>query len=208
MSEYGLAVPRGVRVGGPDDVAQAMTTLVPPVVLKIVSPDIVHKSDFGGVRTRLSEASEVIAAMADMTARARAAACRVDGFLLEETAPAGHELVIGAVRDDNFGWMLMFGMGGVLVEYLHDVAFRICPITRLDAVEMIDEPKASALLAGARGATRADRDALIAALLAIGGEHGLLAECGEHVRELDLNPVIASERAVVAVDARIILTDD
>ena len=208
VAAYGVSVPEGTMVASPDALPQALAVLRPPWVLKIVSPDILHKTEAGGVRTGLANAADVVAAMRSMAERARAQAARVDGYLLEETAPAGLEIVIGGVRDASFGWLLMFGLGGILVEYLQDVAFRICPVTRLDAEEMIAEIKAHALLDGVRGGTGVDRAALVDALLAIGGEHGLLAEAGGELAELDLNPLLASKHGIVAVDARIVLAHD
>jgi acetyl-CoA synthetase (ADP-forming) len=135
----------------------------------------------------------------------------LDGFLVEETAPAGHDIVIGGFRDPSFGQVVMVGLGGVFVELLQDVAFRICPITRLDAREMIEELKGAPILAGARGGAHVPVAVVVDALMAFAGEGGLLVELAERFAEVDVNPLIVSAAGVVAVDARFVLvpeTDD
>ena len=208
VASYGIAVPKGVSIRTADDVALAVQALRPPWVLKVMSPEIIHKTEVGGVCTKLTDATEVVASMASMSERVHAHGGRVDGFLIEEMAPAGLEVVIGGVRDRSFGWLVMFGLGGVFVEFLKDVAFRICPINAIDAVEMIHELRTAPLLSGARGGVHVQESALVDALLAVGDEQGLLLECGDQIAELDLNPLIASEGAVIAVDARFILAHE
>lgn len=208
VAGYGVAVPEGRMVVAAGDLDVALAGLRPPWVLKIVSPDILHKSEAGGVRTGLGNVDEVAAAMQAMAERVREQGARVDGYLVEEMAPPGLEVVIGAVRDASFGWLVMFGLGGVLVEYLQDVAFRICPITRLDAIEMIGEIRAHPVLRGVRGRAGIDEAALVDALLAIGGEGGLLADSGAEIAEVDLNPLLASGRGIVAVDVRMVLSGE
>jgi len=114
--------------------------------------------------------------------------------------------VIGGLRDPQFGPMVMVGLGGVFVEVLGDVAFRICPIARLDAEEMLDDLKGAALLRGARGRRPVSREAIVDVLLKVGGENGLLMTHAEDIAEMDINPLIVSEHAAVAVDARFVLT--
>jgi acyl-CoA synthetase (NDP forming) len=133
-------------------------------------------------------------------------AARVEGWLIEEMAPAGQEIVIGGLRDPDFGPLVMVGLGGIFVEVLADVSFRICPISRLDAEEMIADLKGAAILNGARGRKPVSVDAIIDVLLKVGGEDGLLMRYGEEIKELDVNPLIVSDNGAVAVDARFILT--
>jgi hypothetical protein len=130
---------------------------------------------------------------------------RLDGFLVEEIAQPGQEIVIGGLRDPDFGPLVMVGLGGIFVEVLADVAFRICPITPLDAEEMLGELKGAALLEGARGRAQISKPAIIEALLKIGGENGLLMRHATQISEADINPFIVSEQGGVAVDARFIL---
>lgn len=206
LASFGIAVPKSVRVKDAAEAAAACAGLTAPLVLKIVSPDIVHKSDAGGVRTGLKDAAEVESAVRAMMRQPQIQAARVDGFLLEEMAPAGQEMVVGGVRDPQFGPLVMVGLGGIFVEVLADVAFRICPIARRDAEEMLDELKGAPLLRGARGRQPVSREAIVEALLKVGGDGGLLMTHADDIAEADINPLIVSETGAVAVDARFVLT--
>ena len=206
LAEFGVAVPRSVTVIDAAGVDAAFSKLNAPVVVKIMSPDILHKSDSGGVKVGLKSASEVKEAINAMAASPKIKGARIDGYLIEETAPAGQEIVIGGLRDPQFGPLVMVGLGGIFVEVLADVSFRICPITRLDAEEMLDDLKGAAILAGARGRKPVSRAAIIDVLLKIGGEAGLLMQHADDITEADINPLIVSESAAVAVDARFILS--
>jgi acyl-CoA synthetase (NDP forming) len=208
LAAYGIAVPRSLLVQDVNEAAEACRTLKPPLVLKVVSPDLLHKSDVGGVRTGLEGRAEVEEAIRAMMKLPEIASARIDGFLLEEMAPAGLEVVIGGLRDPQFGPLVMVGLGGILVEVLADVSFRICPIARIDAEEMLDELKGAALLRGARGRKPASREAIIDALLRIGGEDGLLLRHARDIAEADINPLIVSDEAAVAVDARFVLAPE
>jgi succinyl-CoA synthetase beta subunit len=205
LAAYGIAVPRGVVVSGAGDVGASLDGLKPPYVVKVVSPDILHKSDVGGVRVGLQSADDVSNAIMTMMQQPVIANSRLDGFLVEEIALPGQEIVIGGLRDPDFGPLVMVGLGGIFVEVLADVAFRICPITPLDAEEMLAELKGAALLEGARGRAQISKPAIIEALLKIGGENGLLMRHATQISEADINPFIVSEQGGVAVDARFIL---
>jgi len=204
LAAYGLAVPRGVTVrpGGVPDLAG----IRPPYVAKLVSPDASHKSDVGGVRLGLADAAAAAATVRELEALATARGFVLDGVLLEEMAPPGVELVVGGVIDARFGPVVMLGLGGVFVEIFDDTAFRVCPIDELDAREMIDELRGAPLLRGARGRPPVDEARVVATLLAIGGEKGLLVENESGIAELDLNPLIVSATGAVACDARIVLS--
>ena len=205
LAAYGVAVPQSLIVKGAHDVDAVFNTLHPPLVVKIMSPDILHKSDVGGVKVGLQSAAEIKAAINTMAASPKIKGARIDGYLLEEMAPAGQEMVIGGLRDADFGPMLMVGLGGIFVEVLRDVSFRICPITRLDAEEMLDDLKSVAILDGARGRKAVSREAIIEVLLKVGGENGLLMQHADDIVEADINPLIVSAHGAVAVDARFIL---
>jgi acetyl-CoA synthetase (ADP-forming) len=174
-----------------------------PVVLKIASPDIVHKSDSGGVKLGLKSVSEIRMAYREiMDAIKKQNPCAViEGVTVQKMAKSGIEVIVGASKDPQFGPVLMFGLGGVFVEVLKDVSFRIIPISRKDAREMIEEIKGYPLLQGYRGKKPADLPALIEILFKI----SRLMEENPEIKELDLNPVIAYEKGSLAVDARIIL---
>ena len=205
LASFNVAVPKSVVVPNAGAVAGAIAKLKPPFALKIMSPDILHKSDAGGVRIGLKTAAEIEQAIAVMAASPAIRNAKLDGYLIEEMAPSGQEIVVGAVRDPDFGPMVMVGLGGIFVEVLADVAFHICPITRLDAGEMLDDLKGAAVLEGARGRPPVSRAAIIDVLLKIGGEDGLLMRHADDFTEADINPLIVSETGAVAVDARFIL---
>jgi acyl-CoA synthetase (NDP forming) len=206
LANFGLAVPKSLIVKDAQEAAAACAKLRAPLALKVVSPDILHKSDAGGVKVGLKTTAEVEDAIRAMMKLPAIANARIDGFLLEEMAPAGQEIVIGGLLDAQFGPMVMVGLGGIFVEVMADVAFRICPITRLDAEEMLDELKGAALLKGARGRKPVSRPAIVDALMKVGGEGGLLMTHANDIAEADINPLIVSENGAVAVDARFILT--
>ena len=205
LAAHGIPVPQSRVVQGVADVDAAMNSLATPVVVKIMSPDILHKSDAGGVRINLRSIAEVKAVIEGMMHAPKIKGSRIDGFLIEEMAPAGHELVIGGLRDPQFGPLVMVGLGGIFVEILKDVSFRLCPIVRIDAEEMLAELKGAAILKGARGTKPASLEAIIDVLLKIGGDNGLLMQHAADISEADINPLIVSDTAAVAVDARFIL---
>ena len=206
LASFGISVPKSAVINGADEAAAAFTKLTPPLALKIMSPDILHKSDAGGVKVNLKSAAEVEDAIREIMNAPAIRNVRVDGFLIEEMAPAGQEVVVGAVRDPQFGPLVMVGLGGIFVEVLADVAFRICPVTRLDAQEMLAELKGAAILKGARGRKPVSRDAIIDVLLKVGGDNGLLLRYANDFKEADINPLIVSESGAVAVDARFVLS--
>jgi acyl-CoA synthetase (NDP forming) len=206
LASFGIPVPKSLVVQDAAEAAAACDNLKLPLVLKVVSPDILHKSDAGGVKVGLRNVDEVEEAVRAMMKRPAIESARIDGFLLEEMAPAGLEIVVGGLRDPQFGPLVMVGLGGIYVEVLADVSFRICPIARLDAEEMLDELKGAALFRGVRGRKPVSRETIVDVLLKVGGEKGLLMTHGEDIAEADINPIIVSEHAAVAVDARFVLT--
>lgn len=207
LAAFGVATPRSVVVRDAEEGARYAAGMTAPFVVKVVSPDILHKSDAGGVTLNLADGAAVAAAIAEMAVKPAIAAARVEGWLVEEMIPKGREVVIGGFRDPEFGPMLMVGLGGIFVEVLKDVSFRICPVSRAEAEEMLGELKGRALLRGARGEAAVDEGALIEAMLAVGGEGGLLMRLAADVAEADLNPVIVTAAGAVAADARFILSD-
>jgi len=174
-----------------------------PVVMKIASPDIVHKSDAGGVRLGLTNATQVGKAYRDIisSVKEKAPDAKIDGVTVQQTAKPGVEVIIGMNRDAQFGPVIMFGLGGILVEILKDVSFRIVPLTRRDTAGMIREIKGYALLQGVRGQPPVNVTALEELIVKISE----FIEKNPAVKELDLNPVIASRDGAVAADARIVL---
>jgi acyl-CoA synthetase (NDP forming) len=176
-----------------------------PVVLKIVSPDIIHKSDAGGVKLGLKTSKQVGKAYDDiLTAiRQKYPQAIIQGVSVQKMARPGVEVIIGMSKDAQFGPVLMFGLGGIFVEVLKDVSFRIVPLIRRDAREMIKEIKGYPLLQGYRGQEPADVSNLEEWLLKI----STFVEQNPEIKELDLNPIFAYSDGAVAVDARVILED-
>jgi len=174
-----------------------------PVVLKIVSPDILHKSDVGGVIVNLKDAKEVRNAYKQIlqNVKKHKAKAKITGILVQEMAPPSTEVIVGAIKDSQFGPSIMFGLGGIFVEVLKDVTFRVAPITEDEAREMITEVKAYPLLKGYRNQPPVDIDAIVKILL---NTSKLVMEHQE-IKELDLNPIMVYEKGAKTVDARIIL---
>jgi len=204
LAAAGVAIPLGRVIGSADELPSALAGMAFPLVAKLVSPGATHKSDVGGVKLHLQSPDEVRAAVQDLEASARNRGLRIDGFLVEEMI-AGQELVIGGVMDPRFGPILMLGLGGVFVEVLRDVVFRICPLDRVDAIQMIDDLQGAPLLRGARGRAPISEAALVQMILAVGGEDGVLMAGRQRIAELDINPVIVDGVRAVACDARIVL---
>lgn len=176
-----------------------------PVVLKIASPEIIHKSDSGGVRLFLKNASEVRAAYREIidTARKKYPSASIQGVSVQKMAKPATEVIVGTSKDPQFGPVIMFGLGGIFVEVLKDVSFRLIPLSRKDALEMIEEIKGYPLLKGYRGKEPADLNALTEMILKI----SKLVEENPEIKELELNPIFAYQRGALAVDARIILEE-
>ena len=176
-----------------------------PVVLKIVSPGIAHKSDVGGVKLNLLNREAVGAAFDEIMANARRAEpnASILGVSVQQMAKQGTEVIIGMTTDPQFGPVMMFGLGGIMVEVLKDVSFRLVPLSDRDAGQMIDEIKGRPVLSGVRGQPPADIDALKKAILQV----SQFVENHPEVRELDLNPVFAYPDGAIAVDARIVVSE-
>ena len=176
-----------------------------PVALKIGSPDIVHKSDAGGVELNLNTSTAVKKAYDQVLARVGKAfpQAQIDGVLVNKMAPPGQEVIIGMNRDPQFGPIILFGLGGVLVEIFRDVALRHLPLTRQDALEMIKEIKGYPILAGYRGQPALDLQAMADCLLAV----AQIAEEYPEILEIDLNPVFAYPEGILVADARIIMEE-
>jgi len=174
-----------------------------PVVLKISSPDVVHKSDSGGVKLGLANATQVGKAYTEIISSVKQAYAKaqIEGVSVQPMAPPGVEVIVGMSKDPQFGPVLMFGLGGILVEVLKDVSFRIVPVTIRDAREMIREIKGYPVLEGYRGQKPASIPALEKLIVKV----SQFVEKNPHIKELDLNPIFAYPDKAVAVDARIIL---
>lgn len=203
FGDHGLPVQPFTLAKSEAEAVEAARRLGFPAVLKVVSPDILHKTDAGGVKVRLADAAEVSAAYREMLASVgrRAPAARIEGVLVAPYAPEGLECIVGMTRDPQFGPALMFGLGGVYVELLKDVSFRVLPIDKSDAEEMVREIKGFPLLQGLRGSGLRDLAALVDFLV----KTAKLVEANPEIREIDVNPLMVYEKGVLALDARVII---
>lgn len=203
LEEAGVPVATARLAATPEEAVAAATQAGYPVVLKVVSPDVTHKSDVGGVRLGLDSPETVTAAFQEITASVKRHQpdARIQGVAVQKMARSGIEVIIGMSKDPQFGPVLMFGLGGILVEVLKDVAFRIVPLERRDARQMIREIKGFPVLDGVRGQEPADLAAIEDLLLKV----STFVEAHAEIEELDLNPVFAYEDGVIAVDARIVV---
>jgi acetate---CoA ligase (ADP-forming) subunit beta len=203
LKAAGVPVAEAVLATDAEEAAKAAKKLGFPVVMKIASPDITHKSDVGGVKVGLESKKEVREAFESMmeAVRAKQPEARIEGVAVQHMAPAGTEVIVGVSKDPQFGHVIMFGLGGVLVEVLKDVAFRIVPLEARDARQIVREIKGYPVLEGVRGQAPADVAALESLILKLSE----FVEKNPQVEELDLNPVFVYADGVIAVDARIVL---
>ena len=201
LDHYGIPVPASAVVADAAAAAAAAGAMGYPVVLKIQSPDIAHKTEAGGVELHVrADTLEAAYARLIENVKRNAPAAYIEGVLVQKMMPAGYELVVGVVNDPDFGPLVMLGSGGIYVEVLKDVVFAPPPINRTEALRMIDALKVSAILKGARGRPAADIEALAALLSRVGD----MAAAGEKtLDQIDLNPVLVYEKGqgVVAVDS-------
>ncbi len=176
-----------------------------PVVLKIVSPDVIHKSDSGGVKLSLNNVTEVKRAYDEILRKVRKQHpdAFVHGVSVQKMVRPGTEVIVGMSKDPQFGPVIMFGLGGIFVELLRDVSFRVIPVERKDAQEMIEEIKGYPLLQGYRGKDPASISALVEIILKI----SKWIEGNPQIKELEMNPIFVYRDRAVAVDARIILEE-
>lgn len=198
---YGIAVPRSELVTSQDAAAACAASIGYPVVLKIASRDIIHKSDVGGVRVGIGSEEALRDAYTNMVTQVAALApeARIEGVVIQGEAASGVETIIGMTRDPLYGPLVMFGLGGVFVEALRDVAFRLAPVDDAEALDMMRAIRGARLLDGFRGAPATDQPALADVIQRI----GQLGVDFPAISAVDLNPVIALARGVIAVDVRV-----
>ncbi len=209
LTAYGLTIPESELAETPDRAVEIANEIGYPVVLKIASPDILHKTDVEGVKVGLENAEQVKDAFELMIYRANRylPEARIWGCLVQEMVPEGNlEVLVGMNRDPQFGPLVTFGLGGIYVETLKDVTFRIAPFTQSDAKAMLEEIKASALLDGVRGKPQVDKAAIVDSLLRI----GQLVQDFPEILELDINPltVFPKDQGAIAIDMRLILAEE
>jgi acetyltransferase len=205
LRAYGFGIPDGVLAATADEAVEAAERIGYPVAVKIVSPDIVHKSDIGGVRLNVASREAVADAFDLMMLRIRQRdpEARIEGAYVEKMLPRGLEVIIGMSRDPQFGPMLMFGLGGIFVEVMKDVTFHLAPITHEEALQMLASTRSYEILQGARGQRAIDLAAVATGLQRI----SQLTTDFPEIDEVDINPFIVGEvgREPFVVDARITL---
>jgi acetyltransferase len=204
LQAYGFRSPRAGLAKSVEETAKLANEIGYPLVMKVVSPDIIHKTDFGGVRVGLDTPQTVRDAYTEITGSIKCLnpEAEITGVILQAVAK-GHEVILGLKRDSQLGAAIMFGLGGIYTEVLKDVSFRVAPITRHDARDMINEIRGLPILTGARGSKIADIDAITECLEQL----SQLALDFPEILELDINPLIVDEPGggAVAVDCRIAL---
>jgi len=203
LASYGCTVPKEKVATSAEEAATFASELGFPVVAKIVSPEIIHKTDAKGVKVNLDSAEKVKGAFKEIMANAKAydAKARIEGILLYHMVSGGEEVIIGLATDPTFGKVIMFGLGGIWVEVMKDVSFRVVPLTPADARDMVEEIKGYPLLTGIRGKSAKDIDALCDLLVKV----SKLAQANGEISEMDLNPIFVMDKGAIIVDARIIL---
>ena len=204
LSQFGVPIAPSTLVTSVDDIGKVSAAYGFPLVAKICSPEIVHKSDIGGVILNIRDEEEARAAFKTLTERAREhhPDARIEGVLLGPMRPPGVELIMGVTRDSEWGLVLALGLGGVWVEVLEDVALRPLPVSRHDVSEMLSELRAAPLLDGARGTEPADREAIADAVLSFAGAAWALREAG--LEAMESNPVVVRGADVEALDVLVI----
>lgn len=204
LKEYGIPVPEFRLARSNQEAARLADEIGYPVVAKVVSPQIIHKSDAGGVKLNLKDGDEVGKAFDEIIKRAKAynKEAQIDGVVLSPMERRGVEVIVGMTRDAQFGPVVMFGLGGIFVEVLKDVSFRIVPLTKGDAYQMVKQIKGYPILEGVRGEEASDIEAIVDIIMKV----SRLASENEAISELDLNPVFIFKDGASVVDARMILS--
>ncbi|MBW2483716.1 MAG: acetate--CoA ligase family protein [Deltaproteobacteria bacterium] len=199
LASCGLPVTREELVSNPEDLLRAAARIGYPLVLKGSSAEFAHKTEAGLIRLDVRNDQEASAAYKEITAAMNAAG---DGAVLVQQMVRGQrELVVGLVRDPQFGPCVMFGLGGIFTEVLRDTVFRVAPLAKQDALDMMQEIRASKILEGTRGMAAVDKDMLAEILMAV----GKIGMENDHIKEIDINPLIISDGKPVAVDALVVL---
>jgi acetyl coenzyme A synthetase (ADP forming)-like protein len=200
---YGIPVPKEGVATSAAEAAKIATGMGFPVVMKIVSPDILHKTEAGGVMVGVKNAADVEANYATILANAKKykADAKIEGIQVQQMLLGGQEVIVGAVTDGSFGKLVAFGLGGVLVEVLKDITFRMAPATKADALSMLDGIQAHEMLKGVRGSDPANRDAIADIIVNVSK---LITDFPE-IAEMDLNPVFATKKDAIAADVRIVV---
>ena len=200
---YNLPVPAYELVQTKEDASKAALRIGFPVVIKVVSPEVIHKSDVGGVKVGLESAEAVSEAWDTLmdSVKKNVEGASINGVLVCSQVEKDLECILGMTKDPQFGPALMFGLGGIFVELLKDVSFRVLPISRMDAQKMVEETKAYQLIKGIRGQQPKDMEAVVDFIM----NCAKLIEENPVIEEIDINPIAVLDKGVAALDARVLL---
>ena len=203
LREYGIPVPDFKLIKSEEEITGLAKEINFPIAMKIVSPDIIHKTDAGGVKVGIKDEEEAMAAYQEIISKAKKynKEARIEGVIVYPVIPKEVEVIVGMMKDPHFGPVAMFGLGGIFVEILKDISFRILPIEERDAREMITEIKGYEILKGARGSPPRDIQAIEEVLMKV----SKLTTENPEINEIDLNPIFVFENGLQVVDARMIL---
>lgn len=204
LLKHGIPIPKYFIASSEEEALKIAKRLEFPLVMKIVSPDIMHKTDIGGIKMNIINSLQVKESYKNIfcNVRKNKPEARINGMLLCKQAPKGVEVIVGMIRDPQFGPTVMFGLGGIFIEILKDVTFRVCPVERADVEEMLTEIQGIKMLQGYRGQPRCDVNAIINIIMTISE----IAMNYSMIKEIDLNPIIVTEKGALVVDAKIILS--
>ena len=203
LAAYDIPVPPSAVTKTPEEGVRAAKKIGWPVVLKIISPQIIHKSDAGGIVVGVDSEKKLISSYNTILQRVKKSnpRAKIEGIYLQKMTPSSREVIVGTTQDKQFGPVIMFGLGGIFVEVLKDVVFRVAPIGKTEARQMVNEIRALAILKGTRGDKPIDFDSLYSAISNI----SRLVYDFPQIQELDANPISVSSTGLCALDARIIL---
>ncbi len=203
LKEYGISVPDFKLIKSEDEITGLAKEINFPIAMKIVSPDIIHKSDAGGVKIGLKDEKEAKLTYQEIIHNIKNynKKARIEGVIVYPVIPKEVEVIVGMIKDSHFGPVAMFGMGGIYVEVLKDVSFRIIPLEERDAEEMINEIKGYEILKGIRGEAPRDTQAIEEVLMKV----SKLTMENPEINEIDLNPIFVFKKGLQVVDARMIL---
>jgi acetyl-CoA synthetase (ADP-forming) len=206
LSKYGIPVPKYSVASSVEEVLKVAKGLGFPLVMKIVSPDIMHKTDLGGVKMNIINPPQVKESYKNIICNVRKnqPEARINGVLLYKQAPKGVEVIVGMIKDPQFGPTIMFGLGGIFIEILKDVTFRVCPVERIDIEEMVTEIAGIKMLQGYRGQPRCDINAIIDIIM----EVSRLVLDYPVIKGIDLNPILVYEKGALVVDAKVFLNEN
>jgi len=203
LKEYGIPVPDFKLIKSEEEISGLAKEMNFPIAMKIVSSDIIHKTDAGGVKLNIKDEMEARLAYQEIISKAKKynKNAKISGAIVDSMIPEGTEIIIGMMKDPHFGPVIMFGLGGIFVEVLKDISFRVLPIEERDAREMITEIRGYEILKGARGRPPRDIQAIEGVLMKI----SKLTMENPEINEIDLNPIFVFEKGLQVVDARMIL---